>query len=186
MLAIVALLAGLLSQRTVSGNFPRDLYGPIDTREQGISCNVGPCIWGHADSATIPIQFSPPSGYQVRITEIRGNLIAWLKYSDHADISELRRAAGVLVGFQTSSSGPSPDCNYCAAGCPLYLQGALTESADAITVPFDYRTDLVLDADNVLIGKIAEFLNTAGPIHMELTYSLTYRFEPVGGTIVPN
>lgn len=52
--ALVLLLFRVtLPQPVVSGNFPRDLYGPADNRNQ---------TWGHADSDTLDITFSPPPG----------------------------------------------------------------------------------------------------------------------------
>ena len=62
---VATLLFGLVSALgpyTVSGNFPSDLYGPVDTRLAGTICADGPCIWGHADSNILPIKFRPRLG----------------------------------------------------------------------------------------------------------------------------
>lgn len=175
-------LVSLLSQpHTVSGNFPRDLYGPVDTRMAGQSCDVGPCIYGHADSSDLPIQFYPPAGMRIRILSLRGDLIAWIKDTRESFSFSIppNSMAGVLAGFQASSSGASTDCNYCASGCPLYIQDAVGEKIPLARAPFDYENvGMVLDADNVLHAKIAEFLNTTDhPIHLELTYTIQFVFE---------
>ena len=174
--------ASLAAPHTVSGNFPRDLYGPVDTRMAGMTCSVGPCIWGHADSDVMPLQFFPPAGYRVRILGLRGDAIAWIKSLPGDPATPLESAAGILVGFQTTSSSGSAHCDYCADGCPLYLQDSVTEKTPKTRTPFVYdNLNMLLDPDNKLQLKVASFLNTTGkPIHIEATYTVIYRFEPVG------
>ena len=156
---------------TVSGNFPRDLYGPGDSRAPGGVCNVGPCIWGHADSAVLPILFHPPTGHRVRILALRGDLTAWIKSLPGDPPTQPEAIAGVLLGFQTTSSGGAKECEYCASGCPLYIQDAVTEKQPKTRAAFNYgHVDLLLDADNLLNLKLASWLNTTGkPIHLEGT-----------------
>lgn len=165
---------------TVSGNFPRDLYGPVDTRMAGLVCAGGPCIWGNADADVLPITFHPPAGYRVRILGLRGDLIAWIKSLPGDKATRLESAAGVLIGFQTTSSKASAHCEYCADGCPLYLQDSVTEKQPKTRAPFLYdNLDMLLDTDHVLHLKLASYLNTTGkPIHLEGTYTVIYRFEP--------
>ena len=57
--------ANLPGPYTVSDNFPADLYGAVDTRMSNQSCGAGPCIWGRADVALLPIRFHPPAGYRL-------------------------------------------------------------------------------------------------------------------------
>jgi len=166
-------------QRTISGNYSADVYGPVDTRMPGQLCAGSPCIWGHADSAIMPLTFRTPAGQRVRILSLRGDVIAWVKTLPGDPVTPLESAAGILGGFQTTSSGATADCDYCANGCPLYVQGAVSEKQPSMRIPFDYdNVGQLLDADNILNVKVAEFLNTTGkPIHMELTYTIQYRFE---------
>ena len=179
MLPLILAVLSVLGPYTRSGNFPADLYGPVDTRMAGQTCAGGPCIWGHADSAVLPIQFYPPAGYRTRILALRGDVTAWIKTLPGDPATPMESVAGVLGGFQTPSSGGAPECNFCASGCPLYIQGAVSEKQPAVRLPFN-REDVgqLLDADNILNAKIASWLNTTGkPIHTEITYTITFRFE---------
>jgi hypothetical protein len=132
---------------TVSGNFPRDLYGPGDSRAPGGVCNVGPCIWGHADSAVLPILFHPPTGHRVRILALRGDLTAWIKSLPGDPPTQPEAIAGVLLGFQTTSSGGAKECEYCASDNLLNLKLA------------------------------SWLNTTGKPIHLEGTYTITFVFE---------
>ena len=156
------MLGSFLPQPVVSGNFPRDLYGPVDTRAD---------CWGHADSATLDIQFYPPAGYGVFITSLTGDLIAFPK-TDQAIPGN--RYAGVLVGtWATGTDGTAP-CDFCAPGYNSYAQDAISTNADKTRAAFA-GTSLTLGSDNVLHLKIAEFLNTMGvPIHLEATYTIRF------------
>jgi hypothetical protein len=184
--AIVILMHALaMDTHTVAANFPADLYGPVDTRMSGQTCAGGPCIWGHADSALLPVVFHPPAGYRVRILALRGDLVGWIKTLPGDPATPLESAVGILGGFQTSSSltaGYSPLCAYCVEGCPLYIQDALTEKQPKTRAPFDYNNlNLLLDSDNTLHVKIAAYLNTTGkPAHLEITYTIQFRYEIPG------
>src|SRR5438445_5596764 len=108
--------ANLPGPYTVSDNFPADLYGAVDTRMSKQSCGAGPCIWGRADVALLPIRFHPPAGYRVRVLSLRGDLVAWIKSLPGDPPTPAESAAGVLAGFETPSMGGSPECDYCAQG----------------------------------------------------------------------
>ncbi len=166
---------------TVSGNFPRDQYGAVDDRLPGVSCNVGPCIWGRAAADSLPIRFSPPAGYRVRILKLRGDLIAWPKVLDGQPAVSPSAYAGVLLGFSTTGAEGSTKCDFCADNTPLYVQGAIHGGA-AIRVPYsyDYRDErVILGDDNVLVLKLASFLSTIPyPLHLEGTYTISFEFEP--------
>jgi hypothetical protein len=173
MLLSLFAVAGLFSPQTVSGNFPRDLQGTVDTR---------PTCWGYADSAVLPITFNPPAGYRVRILALRGDVTAWIKTLPGDPTTPPESVSGVLGGFQTTSGlngGTTPQCDYCAGGTPLYVQGAVGERQPTTRIPFDYdNVGTLLDSDNVLNAKIASFLNTTGkPIHTEISYTLVFRYE---------
>lgn len=176
---------------TVSGNFPGDLYGATDTRMAGQMCAAGPCIWGHADYAVLPITFHPPAGYRVRILALRGDLVAWIKTMAGDPPTPLESASGVLASFQTTSSlnasaggsgaEASTQCDYCCDGAPLYIQDFVSEKQPKTRAPYNYTgVTLLLDADNVLNAKIASWLNsTTKPIHVELTYTIQFRYEHI-------
>jgi hypothetical protein len=182
LLSLFALLSASASDtHTVSGNVPRDLYGPVDIRMPDTACYVGPCIWGHADSENADIQFYPQSGFRVRILAIRGDLVSWIKTQPGDAATPLESAAGVLAGFETTSSNGSVHCNYCADNVAVYIQDSVSEKQPKSRAGFNYDdVDMLLDADNVLNFKIAAWLNTTGkPIHLELTYTIKFAYEPV-------
>src|SRR5262245_4421229 len=112
------LLFGIsLGVHTVSGNFPRDLYGPVDLRDpRATACTSGPCIWGNAEHAIQPIKFNPPAGYRVRILTLRGDLVAWIKSLPGCTPTPLESTAGVLGGFHITTSQGSVHCDLCADG----------------------------------------------------------------------
>lgn len=156
-----------------SGNFAADLYGPVDLRSG---------TWGRADSLVLPIRFNPPPGYRVRILSLRGDLTAWIKTLPGDPETPKESAAGVLAGFQTTSAVNGTEeasCELCVSGTPLYIQDWVTEKQPAARAAFDYAgIDTLLDADNTLQAKVADWLNTTGkPIHLELTYTVQYRYE---------
>jgi len=176
------LLALSAFPQPVSGDFPADLYGPIDTRLAGAVCAGGPCIWGHADSAVLPIAFHPPAGMRVRILSLRGTTVAWIKSLPGDPPTPLESVAGVLGGFQTTSGmagTATAGCDYCAGGTPLYLQAAVGEKQPISATLYDYENlGTLLDADNILNAKIAAWLNTTNkPVHIEITYTIQFRYE---------
>jgi hypothetical protein len=172
------LAASACHSQVITGNFSVDLYGPLDTRLPNQSCNVGPCIWGHADSYLFPIPFAPPSGQQVKIESIKGNLIAGIKTLAGDPVTPPESMAYVLIGFELPSYSPTPNCSYCYLDVPLYLQGTLSEKQPGVTIPFNYdHVGQLLGTDNVLQVKLAEFLNNTGkPIHLEGTWTIRYKY----------
>jgi hypothetical protein len=200
---LLPLLASALfaaDPQPASGNFPRDLYGPADTRMAGVTCDVGPCIWGHADSAVLPIRFYPPAGYRVRILELHGDLLAWIKSLPGDPPTPLESISGVLLGFETSAAfaeglsqaartqvivrraarmNQSRSCDFCSDGTPLYVQDAVGEKDPLRRTPYDRTSvNILLGVDNTLTLVLAAWLNTTGkPIHLEGTYTVVYQFE---------
>lgn len=162
----------------VSGNFPVNLYGLEDTRTE---------CWGHAEAKELKITFVPSGSRQIRILELRGDMVAWPKLVDGTGLpvsmevatQAAMGAAGVLLGFSTLSSTGSKRCDYCADGCMVYVQDAITGGMRC-TRSFDYvvSADGLLDSDNVLVLKLAAWLNTTGvPIHIEGTYGILFQYE---------
>jgi hypothetical protein len=152
-----------------SANFSVDSYGPLDTR---------PGTWGHADHTIFPLTFTPPPGYRVRILKINGDLVSWPKVLPGQPAVPDAAASGVLIGFQTTAPDASTRCDYCADNTMLYIQDALTNKPIRTPYSVDVSAGGLLETDNKLIIKVAQWLNTTGyPIHMEPTFTVTYRFE---------
>lgn len=162
--------------QTVTGNFPRDMCGPADTR---------PNTWGRAEAVELPIKFKAPAGTRVRIRRLRGDLVSWaligacastndktmlLMYSD-----TLSRFSGLLVGFSTTAQEGSKKCDWCADNTLLYVQDAL-HGTEARRTPFNWKMNRLLEPDNILVLKIATWLNTIGPIHVEATWQADFEW----------
>jgi hypothetical protein len=162
----------------MSGNFPRDLYGPVDTRDlRPSACAGSPCIWGRSDQDSLPIKFFPPSGYHVKILALRGDLVSWIKTLPGDVRTPDESSAGVLLGFQV----PNPRqalCSFCEMDCPLYIQDSVSKEMPRTRAPFNYENvDLILGDTNTLVLKLASWLNTTGkPIHLEGTYTVKFTF----------
>jgi hypothetical protein len=142
---------------------------PFDS--QGTACPAG--TWGICDSRTVPIQFEAvPQGYAVEIEELYGDVIAWV----HGMVPSGMHS-GVLWGLTNSAEGLSPNVQYGAQGCLIYLQGAVGQGD--LTRPFDQiiLAGGLLPADNILTSQEAVFLNDTGAsVHMEATFAIAYRF----------
>lgn len=152
-------------------NFPRDLYGQIDSR---------PGTWGHADADSLPITFKPPAGYRVKILEITGDLLTWPVQTQQGDPPpDPTGYAGVLVGFSTTEAAGSVHADWFADNCLLYNQGSI-HGLEANRISFS-RTNVgrYLGPDSVLLLKISDWLNTIGRLHLEATAVIRYIFVPV-------
>ena len=165
---IPLLIAALSLPFTASGNFSFNLYGVADRRPQ---------TWGYADSQEVPITFSPPPGLRVRVTRIRGDLVAWAIPSTIPAPPPPGTTAGVLLAFHDSGPEGSTRCDWCADNTQVYIQDAITAAQPKTRAPFDVALDWTLPADNRMIVKVASFLNTTGQtIHAEATFTVTFRF----------
>ena len=140
-----------------SGDIAVDLQGPPDNR---------PGTYGCAEAVSVPIEFTPPSGYSVHIDRIIGDLVSW----PNATPTTTVRPAGVLAAFQVApSTGYLADLN-----TPLYVQSHVPPSGSTRT--FDYPIDATT---NTITAVIASWLNEYGAtIHVELTYTIRFHLEP--------
>jgi hypothetical protein len=148
-----------------ASNFAIDLLGPIDTR---------PFCYGNADWRTWKITYRPPAGYRVRILRAQGDLVSWVRNAPEGT------GAGVLLGLQTTAPEGSVRCDWCADGTFLYVQDSVSTRVDHTRTPFnvDTRAGGLLERDNILVVKIAAWLNdTSQPVHSEVSMTLTYRWE---------
>ena len=134
----------------------------------GAPCPAG--TWGTCGARVVPIQFDGvPAGYSVQILRVYGDLIGWVR----GPVPDGTHA-GMLWGLMNSQVVDSPNVEYGAEGCFIYLQGIVgsTRAFDQIITAGG-----VLPADNILVSQEAFFLNdTAQPIHLEATFNLVYRF----------
>lgn len=177
LMALLAFVSGLGAQTnpcpvacSSAANFSVDSYGPVDTRQD---------TWGHADYMKFPVTFKAPVGHRVRILGLRGDLVSWPKVMKGETPVQPGSYAGVLLAFSSTAPDASVLCTYCADGTMLYIQDALTDKP--VRTPFNDNVEVggLLEADHVLIVKVAQWLNTTGyPIHMEPTFTVTFRFEP--------
>ena len=159
----------LMGPFTASGNFTYDLYGALDTRPQ---------TWGYCDSQEAVLTFSPPPGFRVHMSRIRGDLVAWVRSSSANAPTPPESDSGVLLAFHDSTPDGSTRCDYCADNTPLYLQDSVTAAQPKTRAPFDVAVDWELPADNRMIVKAASFLNTTGQtIHAEATFTVTFSFD---------
>ena len=164
MIAILLALSSL-----ASANFSVDLYGTQDTR---------PGSWGCADFQEKTLTFSPTPGRRVRITRIRGDLVAWVRSIHSSAPTPPGTTAGVLLAFHDSNPEGSTLCDLCGDNTPIYVQDAVTERQPKTRAPFNVVLDWLLPSDNKLILKLASWLNDTGqPIHMEATFTVAFSFE---------
>ncbi len=162
-----------------SSNYAADLLGPLDFR---LGC------WGVADFTVKTVIFTPPVGHRVRITRLRGDLIAWPRVLPGEEIVKEGTYAGVLLGFQTSApegsvrsqpynpNDPNGATLPMADNTMLYVQGALDKQP--VRVDFNHAINALLEPDHKLLVKVAAWLNTTGkPIHLEPSFTVEYQFE---------
>jgi hypothetical protein len=156
-----------------TSNFSADLLGGLDTR---------PSTWGAVDVATWTITYRPPPGSRVRILHVRGDLVAWPKVLPGETPVPEGRYAGVLLGLGRTMGENTAPCDWCEDSAMLYIQAGL----DSHPVRAAFNDDVaagLLAADNKLVVTVAAWLNTTGkPIHVEPTFVVTYRFEPLGSS----
>lgn len=147
-----------------ASNFAVDLLGLVDTR---------PGCWGRADYELKRITFRPPAGYRVRILRASGDLVSWAR-------GRVARGTefGTLLGLQTTAPEGSQRADWLADNTMLYVQDAANVKPSTRHFDQDVSAGGLLEPDNVLVVKIASWLNTTGyPIHLEATLNLTYRWE---------
>ena len=156
---------------SASGNFSVDLLGTADTR---------PSTWGMAGVQTWPVTFKPPTGYRVRILTLKGDLVAWPKVLPGDTPVPVGMTAGVLLGYQNTSPQGSSQCDWCADNTMLYIQSGVSREPVRAPYEYDVRAGGLLEPDNVLVVVVASWLNVTGkPIHMEPTFTVTFRYEVV-------
>jgi len=151
-------------------NFTVDLAGTPDSR---------PATWGSSAAQSWKIPFHPPAGYRVRILSITGDLTAWV----HGKVPD-GSTAGVLWGLQSTGAvdqGSSKRVEYSGEGTMLYVQGALAGQPLVRTVNnMDVSAGGLLEADNVLVCKVAVFLNdTNQSVHIEPTWTMTFIWQKI-------
>lgn len=132
-----------------------------------------PATWGTAGYSAHRIEFHPPPGYRTRVMRVYGDFQGWLRKNPGGN------CAGVLWGLSTTQPEGSTRVTPAADNTFAYVQDAVCEHR-RFRVPVDYDTHVggLLGPDNVLISKVAVFMNETGePVHMEPSLVIVYRFE---------
>lgn len=150
-----------------------DLIGTPDSR---------PYTWGLAGASSGNIQFVPPAGYRTRILRVYGDLVFWPRGTPAIDAGDkvIGNAVGVLLGLSTTAPDGSSKVKGAGASdnCFLYIQDA--SKGQERRAPFDFDTHIggLLESDNVMVVKVAVWLNSLGlAIHIEPTAVVVYQFE---------
>ena len=115
---------------------------------------------------------------RVHVLAIRDDLVSWIKTLPGDGPTPAESTAGTLAGFWSGPGSGSVHCDLCADDTVVYIQDAVTAAQPSSRAAFDYQAvDLWLPADNVLLMKLAAWLNTTGkPIHLELTYTIKFEY----------
>jgi hypothetical protein len=148
-------------------NFSSDILGDLDDRQD---------TWGRAGYTLHRIKFTPPVGHRVRITKVQGDFVAWPKRIHPSDYKQ--GYAGALFGLVTTAPDGSVRADWAADNTMLYVQVATSGEAARAAFEHDVSAGGLLEADHVLIVKMAAWLNTLEvPIHCEPSFTLVYHWE---------
>lgn len=164
------LSAQILGPYSTTTNFSIDLCGVPDTR---------PTTWGTADSARNEIRFTPPIGYQVRIMRVSGDFVYWPKSGTMAPGT----SAEVGWGLKTTAPDGAMHVSNSYDNTMAWIQGAFLPGGPSTRIAFDVDTHIggLLLPDNILVSQTFVAINTSGLVmHMEPTFTIIYRFEPIG------
>lgn len=156
----------ILGPYSVATNHSDDLRGTPDYRQD---------TWGTAEAAVKRIEFHPPAGYRTRILRVYGDFQGWVRHNPSGN------CLGVLWGLTTTAKDGSERVTPAADNTFLYVQDSVcgTDKRN-FRAPVDYDTQAggLLEQDNVLVSKVAVWLNETGePVHMEPSFVLVYQFE---------
>jgi len=166
LLAALALCAGAADGPMAdSANFTVDQQCVPDMRPGTTGTTAGLTSWR--------MTFNPPQGTRVRIVHLSGDLVAW-------PLTKSGGHSGVLLSFQTTAPQGSIRCDPCASNTLLYIQDVVGGVRDGVRAPFseDVKANGLLQPDNTLVIVVSAWLNTTGgAIHMEPTFTVTYRYE---------
>lgn len=153
-------------------NFAYDLIGDPDYR-------LG--TWGSATASTNQVRFKAPAGYRVRVLRIYGDLVLWPRGTPDIDTEKiLGHAAGVLLGLSTTAPDGSDTVEGGGASdnCFLYIQDATKGEKSRAAIDYDTHVGGLLERDNVMVVKVAVWLNTLGlAVHLEPSLVVVFQFE---------
>lgn len=152
----------ILGPYSAATNHADDIAGTLDTR---------PSTWGTAGYAVHHLEFHPPAGYKTRILRVYGDFQGWVRKNPSGN------CAGVLWGLSNTAKDGSDRVTPAADNTFLYVQDAVCERRP-FRAAVDYKINRLLESDNVLVSKVAVWLNETGePIHMEPSFVVVYQFE---------
>jgi hypothetical protein len=171
LLPVLFALAATLGPYTTSTNFATNLLGPVDTR---------PECWGNADTTSWPLTFTPPVGYRVRILKVHGDVVSWPMVLPGQAAPPANGFAGILLSLHNTGATGSVHCDGCSDNAFLYVQDAVRKDPVRTALNASVREGGLLGPDNKMIVKVAAWLNTTGyPIHIEPTFTITFRYEKI-------
>ena len=150
---------------SASTNHSDDILGTPDHR---------PDTWGTAGYAVHRLEFHPPKGYRARILRVYGDFQGWVRKNPSGN------CVGVLWGLTTTAPEGSARVTPAADNTFLYVQDSVCGADRTFRAPVDYDTRHggLLGPDNVLLSKVAVWLNETGePVHMEPSFTIVYQFE---------
>lgn len=151
---------------SASTNFSEDIIGQADTR---------PDTWGTAGAISKRIPFHPPLGYRVRILRVYGDFLVWPRC-----LVVPGTTAGALWGLQTTAPDTSDKADWSADNTFVYVQTATNGAPARIPVDFSVKDGGLLEADNLLVSKIAIWLNDTGCcVHAEATWVMVFQYEKI-------
>lgn len=149
---------------SLAANFSADIKGDPDTRVD---------TWGTAGAVFKRITFTQKPGYRVRILRVYGDFLIW-------PMGKVKqgRFAGALFGLQTTAPDGSIRADWAADNCFLYVQVATGGGPARSAFDYDTKAGGLLEADGVLVLKMAGWLNDTGlAIHMEPSFVVVYQLE---------
>jgi len=156
-------LPNILGPYSVATNHSDDILGAPDTR---------PDTWGTAGYNVHPFIFHPPAGYRTRVLRVYGNWQGWLR-------EKTEKCVGALWGLSTTAPEGSARVTPAADNTLLYVQDATCGQPFRVGVNYAIVNGL-LEADNVLVSKVAVWLNETGQaLHMESSFNIVYHFERI-------
>jgi len=151
--------------RSLAGNFSADMQGLIDTRQD---------TWGTASAVIKPLTFKVPVGCKVQLVKLMGDFVTWPLGS----VPEGSQA-GTLIAMQRTGAGVtgSKYADWASDGTFLYLQIGTSGPPSRLAFNHYVLADGLLNDDNILEFKMAEWLNNTGrKIHMEVSFVVYFRF----------
>lgn len=150
---------------SVATNFAHDIIGEPDKRAD---------TWGTAGAELKQVRFAaPPDGYRIRILRVYGDFLVWPRC-----VVPPGKFAGALWGLTTTAKDASVLADLAADNTFVYVQHATGGAPARIPVDFKVSEGGLLEADNIVVSKVAAWLNDTGcALHLEPSWVMVFRYE---------